>query len=370
MSSSADDLEDYFLVDQDPRMKVVEKLNANGSFNPAVAILRYLLKVLGVSDEFIARMTSIEIYSMGDEEEDPDECEEDEEEDPDECEENMEPAKAKLFLLIGDLLLKDQETTGIVSKMWEYTLDSTKEEAVSADDRNRMTFILAVAFQCIEYSQRSIERFIASDCYKTKYTEAKQMQIGLDFAMTYSRIGDVRYYRQDCRRAIDSYNKSIELRRSVTGKDIKLLAMDHYRISICYETEYKESLDACNSSQTVRRKAERGDMAVVDEWNKLSASDFLYFTIVHSFASAVAFAQYYAGCCDGVEDCDIDELNKALIEGEGVDFYYQKMKYIEQIMNKWKPAPGFESEFPIILQFITELSFRTMSCTWGGKGLT
>ena len=90
MSSSADDLEDYFLVDQDPRMKVVEKLNANGSFNLAVDILRYLLKVLGVSDTFIARMTSIEIYSMGDEEEDPDECEEDEEEDPEECEEDEE----------------------------------------------------------------------------------------------------------------------------------------------------------------------------------------------------------------------------------------------------------------------------------------
>ena len=373
MSSSADDLEDYFLVDQDPRMKLVEKLNANGSFYPAVDILRYLLKVLGVSDTFIARMTSIEIYSMGDEEEDPDECKENEEEDPDECEENMELAKAKLFLLIGDLLLKDQETMGIVSKMWEYTLDSTKEEAVSADDRNKMTFILAVAFQCIEYSQQSIERVIISDCYKTKYTEAKQIQIEHDFAMTYSRIGDVRYYRQDCRRAIVSYNQSIELRSTITGKDIKLLAMDHYRISICYETEYKESLDACNSGQTVRRKAERGDMAVVDEWDKLSAIDFLYFTMVHSFKSAVAFARCLTGCCDGVEECDIVELNKALKEGKQVDsghslFYYQKMKDIEQLMNKWKPAPGFESEFPIILQFVTELSFRTMSCTWGGKG--
>ena len=106
-------------------------------------------------------------------------------------------------------------------------------------------------------------------------------------------------YCQDCRRAIASYNQSIELRSSITGK-IKLLAMDHYRISICYETEYKESLDACNSGQTVRRKAERGDMAVVDEWDKLSAIDFLYFTTVHSFKSAVAFAWYLTGCCDGV----------------------------------------------------------------------
>ena len=73
-------------------------------------------------------------------------------------------------------------------------------------------------------------------------------------------------------------------------------------------------------------------------------------------------------------ECDIVELNKALKEGKQVDsghslFYYQKMKDIEQLMNKWKPAPGFESEFRIILQFVTELSFRTMSCTWGGQRL-
>ena len=167
---SADDLEDYFLVDQDPRMKVVEKLNANGSSNPAVAILNCLLKGLGVSDTFITRMTSIEIYSMGNEEEDPDECEEDEEEDPDECKEDEE-----------------------------------------------------------------------------------------------------------------------------------------------------EDPDECEEDEE-----------------------------------------------EDPEECDIVELNKALKEGKQVDlghslFYYQKMKDIEQLMNKWKPAPGFESEFRIILQFVTELSFRTMS---------
>lgn len=113
-----DGLQNYFLVDKDPRMQLAKKLGESGSCIAAVNILIHLLKPMGASDDFIGRMTNVGVLvemlkSNDGNDYQNEECMDGNDYQNEQC---MEPAFARVFFMIGDLVLKNEETEGELKK--------------------------------------------------------------------------------------------------------------------------------------------------------------------------------------------------------------------------------------------------------------
>jgi len=205
-------------------------------------------------------------------------------------EECMEPAYARVFLMIGDLMLKKEEMEKELYKIRDR--DGTNDEDHLSDDTyNGLHVMLAIAYECLDHSQKTIlslkdmeDDANESDVDMRGKIMFDRGEMLLDLATTYSRIGDILRYRKKLNEAIESYNQSIDLRLSVTDERMKLLAMDQHHLSLCYEELYEEQEEGRNLL-----------IPGEDELSSLSSTDLLAQSIGFSLLSLLTLAVYVAG---------------------------------------------------------------------------
>jgi len=267
-----DHLNNYHLVDEDPRMILAKNLGESGSCTSAINILIHILTAMGASDDFIKSMT--DCGTVLSKEINHDDCLDIE--DSTEC---TEPAYARVFLMIGDLMLKNEEMEKELYKIRDGT---NNEDHLSDDTYNSLHVMFAIAYECLYHAQ-----IIILSLKDTEFDVDMRGKILLDrgemlldLATTYSRIGDILRYRKKLNEAIESYHQSIDLRLSVTGKRRKLLAMDQYHLSLCYEELYEQQ--------------EEGRNCLIQGEDKSSAH-LLVHSIGFSLESLLSLAMYVAG---------------------------------------------------------------------------
>ncbi len=358
-----DGLQNYFLVDKDPRMQLAKKLGESGSCIAAVNILIHLLKPMGASDDFIGRMTNVGVLvemlkSNDGNDYQNEECMDGNDDQNEQC---MEPAFARVFFMIGDLVLKNEETEGELKKTWIHT---TEETCVAPDAYNGLNVTLAMAHQCIYHSQQILARLTGTEAEETNVSDDVRRQMLLDLAETHSRIGDIMRIRRRLVDAIHSYHNSIQQRDCVTCAPKKLIARDHYHLSLCYEELYGEMEEGGN--RAVKEGDEGEEEGLVDTRNfvgDLCAAELLHHAIGHSFASLSSLALYLAESRGGdYQDIgkEIQEIGKEALKDDGdlvgpkqAIHFDQKINRIIQIMNEI-PRNDSDEELGIIQQFVTD----------------
>ena len=282
-----DNLNNYHLVDEDPRMKLAKTLGRSGSCTSAINILIHILRAMGASNDFITSMTdSRTVLSKKNNREIDFGIDEDEE-----C---MEPAYARVFLMIGDLMLKKEE---MEKELYKIRYGTNDEDHLSDDTYNGLHVMLAIAYECLDHSQKTIlslkdmeDDANESDVDMRGKIMFDRGEMLLDLATTYSRIGDILRYRKKLNEAIESYNQSIDLRLSVTDERMKLLAMDQHHLSLCYEELYEEQEEGRNLL-----------IPGEDELSSLSSTDLLAQSIGFSLLSLLTLAVYVAGDNDDIK---------------------------------------------------------------------
>lgn len=355
-----DGLQNYLLVDKDPRMVLAKKLGESGSCTAAVNILTYLLKTMGASDDFIGPMTNARVLV--------EKLKSDDIKDYQNEEECMEPAFVRVFFMIGDLLLKNEETEGELKKTWSHT---TEETSVPVDAFNGLNVMLGMAHECIYHSQQILERLIYMSDYMTNINVEVQGQMLLDLAETHSRIGDIMRLRKDFENAIHSYHNSISTHQCerVTGEPKKLIARDHYHLSLCYEELYGEKEEGGNRAVKEGDKGEDGKeekelsapiMGIVVR--DLSAADLLNHSIAHSFASLLSLALYLAESCKEGNNQNIEkaiqEIGEEVLKHDGENVASKHSinfnKAIQRILIEMKKLPCCDSDknLGIIHEFV------------------